>query len=97
MDFLGGLGSRHTEANRNTLVKSLKRWRSLAAAADVDTLIANHQGQDMAVENLEFLKIRHDNDPNPLVIGKDAYLRYVEIQSECALAALARNGQKIEQ
>jgi metallo-beta-lactamase class B len=95
--FLGGLGSPHTAANRNALVKSLKRWRTIAAAAGVDTLIANHQGQDYAVENLEFLKIRHASDPNPFVIGKDAYLRYLDVQSECALAALARNGQKIEQ
>jgi len=56
--FIGGLGSPQTEASRNTLVKSLRRWKSLAAAAGVDTLIANHQGQDEAVENLEFLKIR---------------------------------------
>jgi hypothetical protein len=46
---------------------------------------------------LEFLKIRHADDPNPFVIGKDTYLRYLDIQSECALAALARNGQKIEE
>ena len=95
--FIGGLGSPQTEANRNTLVKSLTRWKTLASAAGVDTLIANHQGQDEAVEFLELLKVRRGNDPNPFVIGNDAYLRYVDIQMECALAALARNGQKIEQ
>ena len=49
------------------------------------------------VEFLELLKVRRGNDPNPFVIGNDAYLRYVDIQMECALAALARNGQKIDQ
>ena len=95
--FMGGLGSPNTEANRNLLVKSLARWETIASAANVDTLIANHQGQDHAVEYLEFLKIRHPNDPNPFVVGKDTYIRYVEIQRECAMAALARNGQKADQ
>jgi metallo-beta-lactamase class B len=95
--FFGGMGSPHTEANRNALIKSMKRWQPIAAAAGVDTLIANHQGQDYAVENLEFLKIRHANDPNPFVLGKDLYQRYFDVQEECTYAALARNGQKVGQ
>ncbi len=95
--FFGGLGSPHTASNRNTIIKSVNRWRSIAAAAGVDTLIANHQGQDYAVENLEYIKIRRETDRNPFVIGTDAYLRYLDIQMECTRVALARNGQKIEQ
>jgi metallo-beta-lactamase class B len=93
--FFGGMGSPRTEANRDTLIGSFTRWQGIARAAGVDTLIANHQGQDYSVENLEFIKVRHASDPNPYVIGRDAYQRYFTVQSECTKVALARNGQAI--
>jgi metallo-beta-lactamase class B len=77
-------------------IASLKRWRTLAQAAGVDTLIGNHQTQDGAVENLELLKIRRGDDPNPFVLGTAAYLRYIDVNTECTYANMARNGQKIE-
>ena len=89
--FFGGMGSPNTAANRTKIIASFKRWRPLAAAAGVDTLIANHQGQDYSVENLEFLKVRHPTDPNPYVLGKDAYQRYFEVQTECTYANLVRH------
>lgn len=38
--------------------------------------------------------MRRAGDPNPYVIGKEAYLRYLQVQSECTLYALARAGQE---
>ena len=93
--FFGGYGSPQTEANRNTIIKSLKRWRTLAAAAGVDTMIANHQGQDHAVEFVEVDRVRRGNDPNPFVLGKDRFLRYVDVEIECTRVNLARHGEKI--
>jgi metallo-beta-lactamase class B len=92
--FFGGLGSPQTEAHRNMIIASFKRWQGITAAAGVDTLIANHQGQDHSVEKLELLKVRHPTDPNPYVIGKDAYQRYFTVQSECTYANLVRHGGK---
>ncbi len=92
----GGLGAINNPADRVTHVAALKRWRALAEAAGVDTLIANHQVQDGAVENLELLKVRRTGDPNPFVLGKSGYLRYIDINIECTYANMARNGQKIE-
>jgi metallo-beta-lactamase class B len=88
--FFGGLGSPNSAVNRNKIIASFQRWKPIAAAAGVDTLIANHQGQDYSVENLEFLKVRHATDPNPYVIGKDAYQRYFDVQIECTYANLIR-------
>ena len=62
----------------------------------MDTLIGNHQTQDGAVENLELLKIRRAGDPNPFVLGKEGYLRYVDINTECTYANMARSGQTIQ-
>lgn len=95
--FFGGMGSPRTEINRDKIISSYERWRKITSAAGVDTLVANHQGEDHAVEKIEFIRIRHAGDPNPFVIGKDAYQRYFEVQEECAKADLARNGQKIPQ
>lgn len=93
--FFGGMGSPYTEINRDKIIASYERWRKITAAAGVDTLITNHQGEDQSVEKIEFLRIRHPDDPNPFVIGKDAYQRYFEIQAECERADLARNGEKV--
>ncbi len=92
----GGLGAINNPADRVTHIAALKRWRALAQAAGVDTLIANHQVQDGAVENLELLKIRRAGDPNPFVLGKSGYLRYIDVNIECTYANMARHGEKIE-
>ncbi len=92
----GGLGAINNPADRGTHIAALKRWRALADAAGVDTLIANHQVQDGAVENLELLKIRRAGDPNPFVLGKAGYLRYVDVNIECTYANMARNGRKTD-
>jgi metallo-beta-lactamase class B len=90
--FFGGMGSPNTEANRIAIIKSFQRWKPIAAAAGVDTLISNHQGQDHSVEKLEFIKVRHPGDPNPYVIGKNAYQRYFDVQIECTYANQIRKG-----
>jgi len=94
--FFGGMGSPRTESNRDKIIRSYERWLKLTAAAGADTLIANHQGEDHAVEYSEFVRLRHQGDPNPFVLGKDAFQRYFEIQAECTRADLARHGEKIE-
>ena len=95
--FFGGMGSPKTEANRDKIIGSYERWLKLAAAAGADTMIANHQGEDHAVEKIEFIRTRHADDANPFVLGKPGYRRYFEIQEECIKADLARNGQDIPQ
>jgi len=95
--FFGGMGSPRAETNRDKIIDSFERWRKIASATGADTLIANHQGEDHAVDNIEFIRVRHAGDPNPFVVGKAAYQRYFEIQEECTKADLARNGQKIPQ
>lgn len=92
--FFGGMGSPRTADNRNAIIRSFTRWQGIAKAAGVDTLIANHQGQDYSVENTEFIRVRKPTDPNPYVLGQDAYQRFFEVQAECTRVALARNGQK---
>ena len=95
--FFGGMGSPKSEKARDEIVASYDRWLKLSAAAGADTNVANHQGEDHAVENMEFIRSSHAGDPNPFVVGKDGFRRYFVIQDECAKADLARNGQKVPQ
>jgi metallo-beta-lactamase class B len=92
--LFGGLGTPASAADKKKHIASLTAFRSVAFAAGVDVLIANHQTQDLSLHKLELLRLRRDGDPNPFVIGNDAYLRYLDIQRECTLYAMAREGQK---
>lgn len=93
--FFGGMGSPRTEENRDKIIHSYERWIKLAGDAGVDTLIANHQGEDHAVEKIELIRLSHPNDPNPFVLGSHAYRRYFQVQDECTKADLARHGESI--
>ena len=94
--FHGGLGAINDPAMRPVHTASLARWRKLTQAAGVDLAIANHQVQDGAVEKLEVLRMNRKGDPNPFVLGKEGYLRFIDIQTECTYYMMARAGQKIE-
>jgi metallo-beta-lactamase class B len=90
--FFGGLGMPSDAARRSIIINSFRRWRPIAAAANVDTLIGNHQPQDHAVDFLEFIRIREPGDANPFVYGNDKYQRYFQVQEECTQVNLARVG-----
>ena len=94
--FMGGMGSPKVEANRDAIIASYERWLKITAAANADTMIANHQGEDHADE-VDSPGTRVD-DPSRLPTRKDGYRRApLAIQEECAKVDLARNGQKIPQ
>ena len=90
----GSLGMPAALEDKKTVLASIARFRKLAQEAGVDTLIANHQTRDLSLHKLEILRLRRAGDPNPFIIGKDAYMRYMDIQTECVHYAIAREGQK---
>jgi metallo-beta-lactamase class B len=92
--FFGGLGTPGSAEDKKKHIASLTAFRARAFAAGVDVLIANHQTQDLSLHKLELLRLRREGDPNPYIIGNDAFLRYLDIQRECTLYAMAREGQR---
>jgi len=92
--FFGGLGTPASAEDKKKHIASLTAFRAAAFAAGADVLIANHQTQDLSLHKLELLRLRRPGDPNPYVMGNDAFLRYLDIQRECTLYAMAREGQK---
>ena len=65
-----------------------------ARIAGVDSLVANHPYYDNTPDNIPRLEQRKDQDPNPYVVGIDAYVRYLDTMRACAGQRLMemRNG-----
>ena len=92
--LFGGLGMPGTIEDKRQMDESVLKFKKIAAADGVDTLLAAHETRDYGVVKLEVNRIRRAGDPNPFVIGKDGYQRYMDIQDECIKYAAAREGQK---
>jgi metallo-beta-lactamase class B len=92
--MFGGLGTPANAADKKAHIASLARFGTIADAAGVDSLIANHQTQDLSLAKLELLRLRRSGDANPYVVGRGPFLRYLDIQSECTAYAMAREGQR---
>ena len=92
--FFGGMGTPTPAEDKHKLMDSAIRFEGIAAKARVDVLIANHPTQDQSIPKIEELRLRHAGDPNPFVLGTDRYRRFLEIQRECTMVALAQQGQK---
>lgn len=91
--FFGGFGTPNDAEEKRMHIASMERFKSIVRDRNVDVLIANHQTQDQAIPKLEELRLRHPGDPNPYVIGAQAYVRYLSIQQECTRFAMAQQGQ----
>jgi metallo-beta-lactamase class B len=91
--FYGGLGLPWTPDLRAAQVGSIARWVGIAHAAGVDSQIGNHPLHYEALERLELLRYREPGQPNPFVVGRDRYRRYMQLQSECVRLWIARNGE----
>ena len=89
----GSLGMPRTVEDKKIVLSSIAKFRAIAEEAGVDTLIANHQTRDLALHKLEILRLRRAGDANPFVVGKEGYLRYLDLQTECVYYAMAREGQ----
>lgn len=91
--FYGGLGLPWTPDLRAAQVRSIARWIPIAEKAGVDSQIGNHPLHYEALERLEMLRYRQSQQPNPFVIGRAGYSRYMQVQSECTRLWIARNGE----
>jgi metallo-beta-lactamase class B len=92
--FFGGMGTPASAADKKALIESAKRFEVVATEARIDVLLANHVTQDQAIPKLEELRLRRPGDPNPYVIGVEQYRRYLQVQQECTMFAMAQQGQK---
>jgi metallo-beta-lactamase class B len=70
----------------NQYVESAARFKDIAAKAGADVYMSNHTDFDGTKQALPKYATRGPNDPNPLVVGKEAVQRYMTMAGECAKA-----------
>lgn len=90
----GGTGGGRDVAGLEAGIKSYARWREITSRAGVDVLVANHPLHDRAIENNELLRARLPGQPNPYVVGRDRYQRYMRVMEDCSRVQLARLGAR---
>jgi metallo-beta-lactamase class B len=66
-------------------IASTKKMRELARQQQIDVLISNHSGIDLAPAKLAELR-KDPNGPNPFVLGVPAVERGLTVMGECAMA-----------
>lgn len=94
----GGAGIASNATAKEDQVESYAKLAAVAKEAGVDTLMANHQTQDRSLTNFDLLNARQCTEDgcvqeNPFVIGTDAFVRYLEVQSLCVKVQAARDDQ----
>lgn len=103
----GGFGIPGNAANKQLQLASLAKFKAATGTA-VDTLLANHQTQDLSLFNHDLLRHRRAlvaaprspadfADPHPFVVGNDQWTRFLDVQALCVRASAARNGQVLSQ
>lgn len=71
-------------------IQSIDHWAAVTRSANVDVEIQNHPMYDGFPGKLARLKQRSAGQPNPFVVGRDAYQRFLEVMSGCTSVQLAR-------
>lgn len=90
--YFGGTGGGHDAASEHDQIASLERWKEISRKAGVDVNITNHPLHSEALEKEYILRYRLPGAPNPFVLGREVYQRYIAVQQECARVELARLG-----
>jgi hypothetical protein len=102
----GGFGIPGAANTKQQQIDSLARFGAISAAANVDTLLANHQTQDLSLFNHDLLRHRRPAvatpasasdylDPHPYVVGAEQWQRFLKVQSTCVRASAARSNQAL--
>jgi len=74
---------RAMSGDREQYLKSIEHFREEAKKMKVDVYLKDHPLFDTEAEKLAKLKERKKGEPNPFVIGQAAYMRSVDVMSNC--------------
>jgi metallo-beta-lactamase class B len=74
-------------------VASAEKVKARGMAAGADGVISTHPDFDGTVKKLEIMRHRKAGDPNPWVLGKDGFARYMDVVTESAktIEAMAKD------
>ena len=71
-------------------MKSIEHWAEVTRKMNVEIEIQNHPMYDGFVAKLQRLTQRKPGEPNPFVVGRDLYQRFLQVMSGCTNVQLAR-------
>ncbi|HKH69983.1 MAG TPA: MBL fold metallo-hydrolase [Vicinamibacterales bacterium] len=71
-------------------MKSIEHWGNVTRKMNVEVEIQNHPMYDGFLAKLQRLKQRKAPEPNPFVIGREGYRRFLDVMSGCTDVQLAR-------
>jgi metallo-beta-lactamase class B len=71
-------------------INSVEHWADVTRRMNVDVEVQNHPMYDGFQDKLERLTRRTPGTPNPFVVGRESYQRFVSVMAGCTRAQLAR-------
>lgn len=71
-------------------LQSIEQWRAVTRKLNVDVEIQNHPMYDGFAGKLQRLARRTPAEPNPFVVGREGYQRFLDVMSGCTEVQLAR-------
>jgi metallo-beta-lactamase class B len=75
-------------------LKSIAHFKEETTKAKVDVELQNHPLMDGLPEKLEKLQARTKGQPNPFVVGRSNYERFLDVMSQCMEAQIARRKEQ---
>ncbi len=73
-----------------TYAKSVAHFKDETKKAGVEVVMQNHPLMDPVEPKLAKLGARKKNDPNPYVVGRDNYQRFLDVMGSCTDVNIAR-------
>jgi len=71
-------------------ITSVNHWGEVTRRMNVEVELQNHPMYDGFLTKLKRLQRRKPGEPNPFVVGRDSYQRFVSVMSGCTTVQLAR-------
>ena len=89
----GGFIAQGPPSQVQQFIDSLVHFEKWTKKMNVDVELQNHPVMDGFGEKLVTLRERKPGEPNPFLVGKDNYTKFLEVMTECARATLARRSE----
>ena len=84
------LAGRISDEGLQQYLNSIAHFKEETTKAKVDVEIQNHPLMDGFPEKLAKLNARKPGDPNPFVVGRANYGKFLDVMSQCTDVAVAR-------
>ncbi|MDP9112584.1 MAG: MBL fold metallo-hydrolase [Acidobacteriota bacterium] len=88
--FGGGFLAAPTVELDRQFIESISHFEEWAAKMHADVELMPHPVMDNFADKLTALRARKPGEPNPFVVGRANYTKFLDVLSECSKAALAR-------